>query len=166
MVNERTKHGVEIRDGVVVRTGHRVVGVRTFRNVHDWPHTINFFDCRVLESLASCMLAVINALRATIRESHHRVLPVADVVAEFEPWVVEHPVALVVRVEVEVERVKDVIGLCNRDDQAGARIPCRPVGGGSCPLKPLRKRANPLVGGQEDVRAAIRECVETIQITQ
>lgn len=97
MVGEGADDSVEVWDRVVVRAGDRVVGMRALGDVGDGPHAVGvFLDRAVLERLAARVLAVVDALGHAVGEAHHGVLPVADVVAELEPWVVEHPVALVV----------------------------------------------------------------------
>ena len=86
-------------------------------------------------------------------------LPVAYMVAKFEPWIVENPVALVVGVEIEVERINNVIRLVDCHDYTGACVPYRAVCGGSRALKPAGEGSNSLVGGCVDLPAAICECI-------
>ena len=57
-------------------------------------------------------------------EAEGGVLPVADVVAEFEVGVFEEEVALVKGPEGEVEGVEDVVRLGNCDDDGGCGVAC------------------------------------------
>lgn len=163
VVDERADDGVEVGDCVVVRTWSGVVGVRAHGDVDDGADAVVvFLDRAVLKRLAVGVLAVVDALGAAVGEAHHGVLPVADVVAELEAWVVQHPVASVVRVVVEIKGVHDVVGLGHRDDHAGSCAVDGPVTRRSCALEPAGECSDPFVRSQEDVRPTVCECIETV----
>ena len=99
---------------VLLRARNRIIRMRPIRNIHLRP--LPLLRNRIVRvRVPTAMRRQIHMRRLPIHKPHHRVLPVADVVAEDDA---EKIVAVVEGVEVEVEDVYEAV-LLHGDDGCG-----------------------------------------------
>ena len=93
-------------------------------------------------------------------------LPVADVISKLERGRAQHPISLVVGVEVEVKGVEDVVGLGHCDNGTGdgrwrAAVQLR-----LSAAEPRRQGLDAFIRSQIDVRPRVGEGVQAVEVGQ
>ncbi len=167
VIGQRARFCIQIRNRMIMRADGGVVCMRPVRDVHHRTHTVGPFLCSgVCEGLAAAMLRVVYGRWRTADEPNHRVLPVADVISKLERGRAQHPIPLVVRVEVEVKGVDDVVGLGHCDNGTGDGRWSAAVRLRASAAEPRWQGLDAFIRSQIDVRPRIGKGIQAVEVGQ